>query len=144
MRQTITFAVPGPPATKGSSRHVGGGRLINDNRRTKGWSIIAKREARSRWKGGPRDGAAIVLLSFFLKRPKSHYGSSKGQPYLRDDAPRRPLKVPDVDKVARACLDALTKVAYADDSQVVRLVVEKFWAEHGDEPRTTISVSVEE
>jgi hypothetical protein len=37
----------------------------------------------------------------------------------------------DVDKLARACLDALTGVLFADDAQVISLMVTKDWAVKG-------------
>jgi len=44
-------------------------------------------------------------------------------------------KRPDLDKLVRAVLDALTDVCYEDDSQVIRLRASKVWA-----PTTLIEV----
>jgi len=60
---------------------------------------------------------------FQFVRPKSHY-TAKGA--LRDAAPRHVGK-PDIDKLCRAVLDALTGIAYADDSQVVALDASKVY-----------------
>lgn len=39
-----------------------------------------------------------------------------------------PMKKPDCDNIAKIILDALNKIAYVDDSQVVELVVKKCFA----------------
>lgn len=40
----------------------------------------------------------------------------------------KPITKPDIDNIAKSVLDALNKVAFDDDSRVVRLVVEKHFA----------------
>ena len=40
-----------------------------------------------------------------------------------------PIVTPDVDKLARGCLDSLTGVAYADDALIVDLTVHKRYAD---------------
>jgi len=50
---------------------------------------------------------------------------------------KEPFKRPDIDKLARAVLDALTGVAYEDDEQVVKLVASK---EYTDNPGVTIKI----
>jgi Holliday junction resolvase RusA-like endonuclease len=44
----------------------------------------------------------------------------------------------DVDNCAKAALDALNGVAFEDDSQVAKLVVEK---SYGQEARTTVRIA---
>lgn len=107
---TIRFFMPGPPATKGSFRAVrnprtGGTRLINDNRRTKGWSASVALLARHKLHGKLIQGPCHVDLIFYIK------GDPEGKP--------------DVDKVLRAALDALTGSAYPDDCHVVSAQVTK-------------------
>lgn len=62
----------------------------------------------------PMVGPVGVMLTFSLHRPKNARAKT-----WQD-------KRPDVDKLARAALDALTGVAFGDDSQVVSLTVYKF------------------
>jgi Holliday junction resolvase RusA-like endonuclease len=38
-----------------------------------------------------------------------------------------PMLKPDADNTAKVCCDALNKLAYLDDKQIVRLVIEKHW-----------------
>lgn len=55
----------------------------------------------------------VVHCDFYFKRPKSHYTKS-GK--LCSSAPLRHTSKPDSDKLERTVLDALTGVAYKDDS----------------------------
>jgi len=73
-----------------------------------------------------------VILDLVFARPASHF-TKKG---LRKGAPVLPRC--DVDNAAKACLDALNGVAFVDDSQVAKLVVEK---SYGTEARTTVRIS---
>lgn len=50
----------------------------------------------------------------------------------------RPTKKPDLDNVIKSILDALNKVAYHDDTQIVSLSMEKFYS---DSPRVEVSIS---
>jgi Holliday junction resolvase RusA-like endonuclease len=51
------------------------------------------------------------------------------------------VKKPDIDKLIRAVMDALTGVVYNDDAQVVHLVVGKRLAEIGEGPGALITVT---
>ncbi len=76
----------------------------------------------------PFSGALAVTVTFRYQRPKSHY--LKGS--LREDAPKHFVQVPDLDNIEKAVLDALNKVAYADDKQIVRKYTEKMWHSHNE------------
>jgi crossover junction endodeoxyribonuclease RusA len=69
----------------------------------------------------PWDGPVGIDLHFGIPKPKS--------------APKRrrvwPAKRPDLDKLTRAVLDALTYVIFADDSQVVELHASKDYGAPG-------------
>lgn len=73
-----------------------------------------------------------VVIDFVAKRPKSHMRKSG----VRPDAPALPRF--DIDNATKAVLDSLNGVAWEDDSQVQRLVVEK---SYGTEARTTVRIS---
>lgn len=64
-------------------------------------------------------GAVSMELTFSFIRPKSY--TEKQRPYM--------TVKPDIDKLTRAVLDALTHHAYNDDSQVVNLKVCKLYGE---------------
>jgi Holliday junction resolvase RusA-like endonuclease len=54
-----------------------------------------------------------------VERPKAHYGSGRNADKLKDSAPAFPLGKPDVDKLSRGVMDALTGIIFRDDSCVV-------------------------
>ena len=62
----------------------------------------------------PIDGAVQLELTFVLAKPKT---VKRIYPFVR----------PDLDKLCRAVLDALTGIAYKDDQQVVTLNANKIY-----------------
>ena len=76
--------------------------------------------------------AMAVELVFFIPRPKSV--SPQKRP--------RPTAKPDIDKIARAVLDALTGTLYNDDAQVVALYVEKWYAAESGTPGVEVQVNL--
>lgn len=66
-----------------------------------------------------------VLLVYYLARPNGDFTAS-GE--LKPSARVAPWVKPDLDKLERATLDALTGMAWDDDSRVVRVVKEKRYA----------------
>jgi Holliday junction resolvase RusA-like endonuclease len=72
-------------------------------------------------------GAFDVKLTFFFRRPKSHYG--KGG-HVKASAPVCHVSKPDADNLAKLVLDRITRGGriWRDDSQVAKLTVEKYWA----------------
>jgi crossover junction endodeoxyribonuclease RusA len=91
--------------------------LTSDNPRLKDWRSVVAMTAGSVATGEMFTGPVSVSLVFHVPRPKS--------------APRSvvyPAKKPDLDKLVRACLDALTHVLWVDDSQVIDLLVKKRYA----------------
>lgn len=111
----VTFDVAGIPVPQGSMVAVNG-RVIH--RRTpalQAWRHAINDEARRAFDGrAPLAGPVLVTLEFRYARPKS---ARKSAWYVD--------KRPDLDKVARAALDALTGVAFVDDAQVASLSLSK-------------------
>ena len=73
-----------------------------------------------------------VVLTFTFRRPKSHLSTAG---LLKAKSPLWHISRPDCDNLAKLVLDQITDLAliWRDDSQVVILVVEKFWARAGEE-----------
>jgi crossover junction endodeoxyribonuclease RusA len=81
--------------------------------------------------GYPRahPGPCLVLARFRLVRPQ----------YLADTLDDKPATVvPDVDKLERALLDALTGLAWADDSQVIGTTMVKSYAGALERPGVSV------
>lgn len=125
-----TVFVPGAPAPQGSKRHVGRGILIESSKAVGPWRERVALAAHSHARG-LLGGPVSVDLTFVLPRPKS--------------APKRTtppaVKRPDLDKLARAILDALTGVWFADDSAVVSLFASKRLAEIEEPPGVHITIT---
>lgn len=80
----------------------------------------------------PTDAAPITLIvDLVFARPKSHFRKSG----LREDAPKLPRA--DCSNCLKGIEDSLNGVAWVDDTQVGRVVVEKSW---GTEGRTTVRI----
>lgn len=81
------------------------------------------------------EGPVAVRLSLTVRRPAGHWRTGSNANLLRQAAPVEPIGKPDVDKVARAVLDAMTYAeVWRDDSQVVDLRVVKHYTDHPGDP----------
>lgn len=132
----LAFTVVGTPKPKGSKRHVGNGILVESaGEALVDWSqAVATTAAQARVRAGcaPVADPCRVQLTFRLPRPKSN-------PKRRETLPSRK---PDIDKLARAVLDALTAAGLlTDDAVVVELVASKEYADRAD-PWTGCRVEV--
>lgn len=130
MTPPITLFVYGNPASQGSKRLVrtrlGRTIMLENSTKVKPWRnavASAAREANCPLYGG--DVMVHVVLMFV--RPASHFNKA-GE--LRASVPERPGYI-DVDKAARAILDALAGIAYQNDRQVAVLSVQRMWAGTG-------------
>lgn len=126
--------VPGRPAPQGSKRHVGNGVMIESSKHVGTWRDDV-RAALTDDLGQPRhrfgDVAVAVGLVFVMPRPAS--------------TPKRrtppAIRKPDIDKLARAILDALTSAGVvADDARVVDLHACKRLADLDETPGCKIRV----
>jgi Holliday junction resolvase RusA-like endonuclease len=124
----MTFVVLGPPATKGSTVSFVGQHGVVTKADCKGLAAWAQAVAwAAKWAHVPLlPGAVQLTLVFQFLRPK--HAPARNHPVVK----------PDVDKLARAVLDALTGVAYRDDAQVVQLRAEKLY---GEDMRTTVTIT---
>jgi crossover junction endodeoxyribonuclease RusA len=124
---TQTLFVVGDPAAQGSKRMVrlknGRTVLLEQSRKVKPWREEIGRVARAQ-KCKMIEGDVIVDIVVRFVRPTSHTLKS-GK--LSSAATTRPGRV-DADKCARAVLDALTGICYADDRQVCALSIQRVWA----------------
>jgi Holliday junction resolvase RusA-like endonuclease len=127
----MTFVVLGTPATKGSTVSFVGDHGIVTKTDCKGlaaWTQAVGWAAKFANVSRAQTGTAVCLTVVFqFVRPKTQR------------ARLRPTVKPDLDKLARALLDALTGIAYDDDAQVVKLYLDKVY---GEDTRTTVQIDV--
>lgn len=133
--RTVTIDVRGVPRPQGSMRLH---KLPNGNTAARYPAVVYQWRAQVQQAvadavSEPLYGPLAVRLDFWLPRPQSHYlpvNKRRLTPVLRDDAATRPTVAPDVDKLARACLDACTDAgAWSDDAQVAVLLACKGYAD---------------
>lgn len=143
----IAFNVLGTPAPKGSARA-----MINPHTRRailrpgsskvgeqkiRAWSTVvreAAREATGDRTAPPFVGAPIaVAIVFRMARPAGHWGTGRNAGKVLPSAPPAPMTKPDVDKLARCTLDALSGIVFDDDARIASLCVVKQWATPGTE-----------
>ena len=86
----------------------------------------------------PMDGPVVVEVRFYLPRPKR---------LMRKKDPVGPIPhtaKPDVDNLWKSTADALSGLAWRDDSQVCRTKAAKFYAEKDGTPRVEIVIAAME
>lgn len=132
----LEFTAYGTPQPQGSAKaFVRGNRAIitSDNAKLKPYRhTLSQVAALTMQQMGlelplcPRPLAVEVIIVWTLTKPQS--------------TPRRvihPTKKPDADKLCRAVFDSLTGIAFEDDSQVVRVTMEK---RYGSPEQTQVTV----
>jgi Holliday junction resolvase RusA-like endonuclease len=96
--------------------------IIDDAKRNAGWKRdVAKvgRIAMARAGLDLLDEPLGMACWFYTCRPKSHFGSRNGEPYIKDSAPQFNATNPDATKLMRSTEDALEGVVYVNDSRLV-------------------------
>ena len=134
----VIFTVEGVAVPKGSTKSFvinGKAATTNANPKTKGWEMRVATEAQAKRgdfyvpKTSKGNDAVEVVAAFFLSPPKTGKRS-------------HPTVKPDIDKLARTVLDALTGVMFEDDSQVTQLVARKQYLEKNDETPPFVLIEV--
>lgn len=111
------FFVPGEPVPQGSMS-VFNGRIVHGNSRAvKAWRATVR--DMGIYAGLLPVGGPIAIECVFSLR--------RGKTVKRE----HPITRPDLDKLVRCVLDALTGVAYLDDSQVIDLKASKRYGNEG-------------
>lgn len=131
----IQFFVPGIPVPQGSkSLSMKGGRAVMFDQNAsalKSWRNIVHLTGvsyRNQYRCPVYTNVNITLIFYMGERPKSHY-TKTGKPSSKYR--EYPNVKPDIDKLTRAILDALTGVFYQDDSQVITINCRKLYGQSG-------------
>jgi len=129
----VEFNVLGDPKPQGSMRaftnpKTGRPILTSASKGLPAWRRDIKEEAVNHF-DALIDGPVGVWAEFRFTRPKS---AKKGATWK--------ISTPDLDKLVRSLLDALTGVAYQDDARVARLIVRKRLTEGDEQPGVLVRV----
>jgi len=128
---TLCFTVYGTAQPKGNMRalQLRGMKfpiVTDSNRNVKSWSQLVAEGASHALQQLPQHERELlplgvrVSLFFYLPRPKKHSKRGVFVPHC---------VAPDIDKLERAVLDALSGVVYHDDRQVTEVVKGKYYAD---------------
>lgn len=141
----LTINVIGTPVQQGSkvANRFGHGVRDANVKKLKPWraevsgTVLEAMQAQG-W--STLDAPCEVAITFFHPRAAGHFGTGRNAGVLKPSAPYWKATAPDIDKLTRAILDALTDAAaIRDDSRVARLVVEDRWADAAAGARITIT-----
>jgi len=78
-----------------------------------------------------------VELTFFMSRPRTHYGTGRKAGFLKDSAPEWHTGRPDLDNLCKFTTDALNRIYWHDDSLICQMTAKKLYSER---PRTEIII----
>ena len=128
----IRFVIPGEPKGKGRPRmSTKTGRAYTPNETLSYENLV-------RWIYQNTEGAQKIddeieaRIVCMYQIPKS---MTKKNRQLIEEGKLHPTKKPDLDNVAKIILDSLNNIAFHDDSQIVKLTVEKHYS---DNPRVEV------
>lgn len=137
-QQVIHRVVLGEPKAQPRHRHFQRGNFVTTYdpaaKLKESFAGILQAEA-------PKEPISVPMsleLTFYMARPKGHYGSGKKCECLKDSAPEHHSGRPDLDNLTKFVQDALNKIYYRDDALICKLVARKLYSER---PRTEITIT---
>ncbi len=137
--KTLSFKAVGEPQAKGSLKAFtpkGWNRpiLTSTNKGLKAWEGTVQMAAQWVTDGTVITGPVVVTIRFYLSR-------ARPRPASMPKKVREHVRRPDLDKLVRGSLDALNKVIWGDDSQVVQIVASKRYVSGPEEaPRAEFEI----
>ena len=121
------FEIEGKPVGKGRPRFKRMGNFVQTYTPEKTAEYEKLVRLRFQNAGGViTDNPVRVEIAAFFAPPKSTRKRDKAEMLANRILP---MKKPDVDNIAKIILDALNKIAYKDDSQVIELSVKKIYSD---------------
>ena len=112
----VIFSVAGLPVPQGSLKMMNGNIVHVKDKELRAWRTDIGNTAKSCGvEIAQKETGIIIDLMFCLPKPKSVKRSI-------------PSTRPDLDKLIRGVLDALTGIAYVDDGQVVEITASKIYS----------------
>lgn len=131
------FEVPGKITGKGRPRVNTTTAIAYTPTKTKEYEELVKQYFIIKNRGvKPLEGRISVTIKAYFGIPKN---ASKKQREEMLNNNISPVKKPDIDNIAKIILDALNKLAFNDDNQIIKLSIEKVYSEE-----EKVSVLIEE
>lgn len=122
-----TFIFPIEPRGKGRPRVTRNGTFTDPE--TRKYESALKVMARAQWKEQPTGFPVSVELKFVFSPPK--------RPERGDHTVK-----PDCDNIIKAVFDSMNGIIWNDDSQVVRVLAQKFYDFSGGKPRIEMDFKI--
>lgn len=123
------FEVYGEPKAKDRPRfgHADGGTFAYTTSKTSAYENLIRMEYKRQCRDAFFEkGVPIrITINAYLTTPMS--GSKKKIAQMLEGI-LLPTKRPDLDNICKSVMDGLNKVAYHDDSQIVKLYIEKYFS----------------
>lgn len=132
----LRIEIPGDPLGWMRGVPVGKGKVMVDRAmkaKAKEIGFLCKEKLQGK---DPYLGAVSIQIRSYMSTPKS-VNDNRQRANMARIGELRPVKKPDIDNISKTILDAMNKIVYLDDVQVVSLSVEKLY---GAEPRTEVTV----
>ena len=124
----MIFIIPGEPTGKARPRVTKWGAHTPEK------TVLYENLVKTVYNGKLHEGYIEMNVTAFYSITKSA-SKKKHEQMLSGEI--RPTKKPDCDNVLKIIADALNKVAYNDDAQIVRATVEKYYS---DVPRVEVEI----
>ncbi len=127
----VSFFVPGDPRPERKRQRIVTGKdgrqfigARTDEPDRKDWKAVVRMVAWQAFGEGPWQGPLELTLTFAALRPASW----PKKPTKTNPWPGFPWRRPDLSNYTKIVEDAMNGVAWLDDAQVCREVIEKVWA----------------
>ena len=134
--ESIELTVPGEPRGKARPRVTRSGITYTPTKTVNYETFIKGLFAAKYPDFMPLEQVLKAEITAYLLIPKS---TSKKKEGMMKMGIIKPTKRPDVDNVLKAVLDALEGLAYKNDNQIVRVIIDKDYSER---PRMEITISL--
>lgn len=121
------FEVPGKITGKGRPRVNTTTAIAYTPTKTKEYENIVKQYFIIKYRAvKPLEGRIAVTIKAYFGIPKNATKKQKEEMLNNNISP---IKKPDIDNIAKIILDALNKLAFNDDNQIIKLNIEKIYSE---------------
>lgn len=130
----VELVIPGVPIAQPRTRSTKSGHHYTPDNGVLGFKEAIKFAFREQYQGAPAEGPVILHITAIFPRPKRLTGKNKPPGRIPH------LVRPDYDNLEKSATDALSKLAFCDDSQVYYATAMKFYAASDEQPHTRIVI----